>query len=256
MTPPTPTAAASKFGRPRQAPSSANVRALCHGRGDRGVDVSGHRQRDASASRRRQAQSAAISGAGPGSAAARAADVSRAAGRLLEAERARAIGAWPEVPSLAADGIPPFALDPTAKGGQYDWRLMVNGTFVNYLGLPQRRRTAWLLLVQEPEPGRRPIPRARMKSTTIAERGDAPRLDLGAHGRARDSGRSERRRPKAGRSCMRSGRRCPRRFRRRHRHRPGKVHEPITRHARISDVTHSAVPPTMNVITTMSHSGR
>ena len=31
---------------------------------------------------------------------------------------------------------------------------------------------------------------------------------------------------------------------------------PMTLHARISDVTQSAVPPTMNVITTMSHSGR
>ena len=31
---------------------------------------------------------------------------------------------------------------------------------------------------------------------------------------------------------------------------------PITRHARISEVTHRAVPPAMNAITTMSHSGR
>ena len=31
---------------------------------------------------------------------------------------------------------------------------------------------------------------------------------------------------------------------------------PITLHARMSDVTQRAVPPTMNVITTMSHSGR
>ena len=31
---------------------------------------------------------------------------------------------------------------------------------------------------------------------------------------------------------------------------------PRTRHARISDVTHNAVPPTMNVMTTMSQSGR
>ena len=77
---------------------------------------------------------------------------------LLEAERRRADrGAWPEVSSLAADGIPPFAVDPTAKGGRYDWRLMMNGTLVNYLGVPQRSDApAWLLLVQEPEPGAPP----------------------------------------------------------------------------------------------------
>jgi hypothetical protein len=79
---------------------------------------------------------------------------------LLEAERRRADrGAWPEASSLAADGIPPFAVDPTAKGGRYDWRLMVNGTLVNYLGVPQRSDApAWLLLVQEPEPGAPPDP--------------------------------------------------------------------------------------------------
>ena len=79
---------------------------------------------------------------------------------LLEAETRRADrGTWPAVSSLAGDGIPPFALDPTAKGGQYDWRLMANGTFVNYLGLPQRPDApAWLLLVQEPEPGAPPDP--------------------------------------------------------------------------------------------------
>jgi hypothetical protein len=78
---------------------------------------------------------------------------------LLEAERRRAErGSWPAVSSLAADGIPPFALDPTAKDG-YDWRLMANGTLVNYLGLPQQPdRPAWLLLVQEPEPGALPDP--------------------------------------------------------------------------------------------------
>ena len=33
-------------------------------------------------------------------------------------------------------------------------------------------------------------------------------------------------------------------------------YDPITRQARISDVTQSAVPPSMNAITTMSQSGR
>ena len=79
---------------------------------------------------------------------------------LLEAERRRADrGVWPEVASLAADGIPPFALDPTAKGGRYDWRLLVTGTLINYLGMPQRSDApAWLLLIQEPEPGAPPDP--------------------------------------------------------------------------------------------------
>jgi len=79
---------------------------------------------------------------------------------LLEAEARRASsGAWPGVAALAADGIPPFALDPTAKGGRYDWRLTVSGAFVNYLGLPQQAGSpAWLVLVQEPEPGAPPDP--------------------------------------------------------------------------------------------------
>ena len=79
---------------------------------------------------------------------------------LLEAETRRADrGTWPMVSALAGDGIPPFAADPTAKGGTYDWRLTANGTTVNYLGLPQRPDApAWLLLVQEPEPGAPPDP--------------------------------------------------------------------------------------------------
>jgi hypothetical protein len=79
---------------------------------------------------------------------------------LLEAESRRgSSGTWPGVAALAADGIPPFALDPTAQGGRYDWRLTVNGAFINYLGLPQQPGSpAWLVLVQEPEPGAPPDP--------------------------------------------------------------------------------------------------
>jgi hypothetical protein len=79
---------------------------------------------------------------------------------LLEAESRRgSSGAWPGVAALAVDGIPPFALDPTAKGGRYEWRLTVNGAFVNYLGLPQQSGSpAWLVVVQEPEPGAPPDP--------------------------------------------------------------------------------------------------
>ena len=79
---------------------------------------------------------------------------------LLEAESRRAsMGTWPSAQALADDGIPPFAVDPTAKGGPYDWRLNVTGAFVNYLGVPRRASAPeWLVLVQEPEPGAPPDP--------------------------------------------------------------------------------------------------
>jgi len=74
---------------------------------------------------------------------------------LLEAERVRsADGMWPEVTALAEQGIPPFALDPTAKTAVFRWQLLKSGPVVNYLGIPDRPGVpAWLLLVQEPEPG-------------------------------------------------------------------------------------------------------
>jgi hypothetical protein len=79
---------------------------------------------------------------------------------LLESETRRTdTGSWPSVTTLVADGIPPFAADPTAKGGAYNWRLVASGTFVNYLGVPQRANApAWLVLIQEPEPGAPPDP--------------------------------------------------------------------------------------------------
>jgi len=77
---------------------------------------------------------------------------------LLEAEARRsADGRWPDAAALAAEGIPPFAIDPTDKAGPYDWRLIVNGAIVNYIGRPRvPGAPAWLLLVQEPEPGAPP----------------------------------------------------------------------------------------------------
>lgn len=74
---------------------------------------------------------------------------------LLEAERERsADGTWPAVPALADQGIPPFAIDPTAKNAVFRWQLLKSGTLVNYLGIPDRAGVpAWLLLVQEPDPG-------------------------------------------------------------------------------------------------------
>jgi uncharacterized protein DUF6162 len=79
---------------------------------------------------------------------------------LLEAEMRRVdLRRWPEPGALAADGIPPFAVDPTAKGGPYTWQLLTSGFFVNYLGIPQRADApAWLVLVQEPDPKGPPDP--------------------------------------------------------------------------------------------------
>lgn len=79
---------------------------------------------------------------------------------LLEAEMRRVeMRRWPEPGALAADGIPPFAIDPTAKGGPYAWQLLTSGFFVNYLGIPQRADApAWLVLVQEPDPRGAPDP--------------------------------------------------------------------------------------------------
>ena len=77
---------------------------------------------------------------------------------LLEAERLRSTtGKWPEVPVLAADGIPPFAFDPTAKGVSYRWRVLTQGVFTNYLGIPSTPDApAWLLVIREPELGSAP----------------------------------------------------------------------------------------------------
>jgi hypothetical protein len=74
---------------------------------------------------------------------------------LLEAEIARSVaGAWPDTESLARDGVPPFAPDPTEQSAVYRWQMLRDGTYINYLGIPDRPEApAWLVLVQEPEPG-------------------------------------------------------------------------------------------------------
>jgi hypothetical protein len=73
---------------------------------------------------------------------------------LIEAESARSsANAWPTPESLGEAGIPPFAPDPTQRS-TYVWRLVRSGTLVNYQGIPTAPGLpAWLLLVQEPEPG-------------------------------------------------------------------------------------------------------
>jgi len=73
---------------------------------------------------------------------------------LIEAEASRSsTNSWPMPAALAEEGIPPFAADPTRRS-RYDWKLIQSGTLVNYLGVPAAEgQPAWLILVQEPEPG-------------------------------------------------------------------------------------------------------
>jgi len=79
---------------------------------------------------------------------------------LLEAERLNSsTGNWPEPAALAADGIPPFASDPTAKGAAHIWTVLKRGTYINYRGTPATAGApAWLLLIQEPTPDAPPDP--------------------------------------------------------------------------------------------------
>jgi hypothetical protein len=76
---------------------------------------------------------------------------------LLEAERIRAqTGHWPDVTTLAAEGIPPFVADPTQKVG-YKWTSIRQDWATNYLGLPTDPAVpAWVLVILEPEPGAPP----------------------------------------------------------------------------------------------------
>jgi|SRR5262245_6325719 len=71
-----------------------------------------------------------------------------------EADRVRA-AAWPEPPSLAARGIAPFTSEGDAAA--YQWTRLQQGTTVNYIGQPRDSSApAWLLEIQEPEPGMPP----------------------------------------------------------------------------------------------------
>ena len=73
---------------------------------------------------------------------------------LLEVERIRAqTGHWPDVKTLEAEGIPPFAPDPTQKI-QYTWTSVRQDWATNYLGVPSDpSHPAWVLVILEPEPG-------------------------------------------------------------------------------------------------------
>jgi hypothetical protein len=68
--------------------------------------------------------------------------------RLLAAEAARArTSRWPDVTTLAL------------PGADYTWTRFEGGVVVNYLGRPEDpAKPAWLLEIQEPEPGVAPDP--------------------------------------------------------------------------------------------------
>ncbi|HEV8317229.1 MAG TPA: hypothetical protein VGQ10_07455, partial [Vicinamibacterales bacterium] len=65
--------------------------------------------------------------------------------------------AWPDPASLAAQGVAPFA--PAGDGAAYQWSRSEQSGIVNYFGRPRDpSQPAWLLEIQEPEPGMRPDP--------------------------------------------------------------------------------------------------
>ncbi len=66
-------------------------------------------------------------------------------------DQRRKSGAWPEIPALTADEIPPFApaLLPAGARG-LDWKRRADGASADYAGLdPKGRRTAFLLRLSE-----------------------------------------------------------------------------------------------------------
>jgi hypothetical protein len=71
-----------------------------------------------------------------------------------EVDRVRA-SAWPEPAALAERGVAPFTSD--GGGATYQWTRLQQGAIVNYFGQPRDPAApAWLLEIQEPEPGMRP----------------------------------------------------------------------------------------------------
>lgn len=75
---------------------------------------------------------------------------------LLAAEQDRVrSSSWPEPAALAARGVAPFPSD--GGGAAYQWTRLQQGAIVNYFGQPRDPSApAWLLEIQEPEPGMRP----------------------------------------------------------------------------------------------------
>jgi hypothetical protein len=74
---------------------------------------------------------------------------------LTEAEDVRSrSGEWPSVEVLAGRKIPPFAPDPLDRAG-YRWRMLRDGTLVNYVGTPDAaaQRPTFVISILEPDPG-------------------------------------------------------------------------------------------------------
>ncbi len=104
----------------------------------------------------------------------------------LEAERARsADGRWPDVSSLAGNGIPPFSTDPITARAGYVWSRRISGSVIDYVGLSSAPApSAFLLRFQEPAPGD-PADRAPLDEThhRLAN-GTMLHVSIWVHGRA------------------------------------------------------------------------
>lgn len=74
---------------------------------------------------------------------------------LLEAEGDRIkSAAWPSPAALASRGVAPFA---PGTGPTYKWSLLQQSSIINYFGQPDDGSApAWLIEIQEPEPGMLP----------------------------------------------------------------------------------------------------
>jgi hypothetical protein len=73
---------------------------------------------------------------------------------VAEAERART-SVWPDPAWLVERGVAPFQPDDSG----YTWSRLQQGTITNYFGQPRDPAApAWLLEIQEPEPGMLPDP--------------------------------------------------------------------------------------------------
>jgi hypothetical protein len=75
---------------------------------------------------------------------------------LAETARMRTtIGRWPEVSTLVAEGVPPFATPPAVRA-VYAWSLYADGAGVSYLGVPARGSTAPPILLAISDPATQP----------------------------------------------------------------------------------------------------
>ena len=71
-----------------------------------------------------------------------------------ESDRARS-AAWPSPETLAARGVAPF--DAMGSGPRYKWSRLEQASIINYFGQPDDGSApAWLIEIQEPEPGMPP----------------------------------------------------------------------------------------------------